>query len=320
MTNRYARQMALPEIGVAGQEKLAAARVLVVGVGGLGCPALQYLAGAGIGHIAIVDPDRVEETNLHRQALYRMSDIGRPKVEAAAEALRAFNPEITIEAEQSPLDPANAPALVAAAGLVVDAADSFAVTYILSDACRDAGKPLVSASAIGLTGYVGGYCGGAPSYRAVFPDLPTQATNCATAGVLGPAVGLVGTLQAQMVLSILLGLQPSPLGRVISIDLHQLTFGGFAFHDATEPEHYFPFIGRADVRVEDRVLELRSVAEAPVLPVPHARRVSPERLSDEGKGAGRTVLCCRTGLRAWRGAKLLQNMGHRDLALLALGD
>lgn len=320
VTNRYARQMLLPEIGDAGQEKLAAARVLVVGAGGLGCPVLQYLAGAGIGQLVIVDPDVVEETNLHRQPLYRMSDIGRPKVEAAAEALRAFNPVIEVEAQCAALDPANAPALVAAADIVVDAADSFAVTYILSDVCRDAGKPLISASVIGLTGYAGGYCGGAPSYRAVFPDLPAQMANCATAGVMGPAVGLLGSLQAQLVLSMLLSLEPSPLGQVISIDLRRLTFGGFCFSGAPEPAHYFPFISRAEVGDDDRVLELRSVAEAPVPAVPQARRVDTGALFDEGKGAGRIVLCCRTGLRAWRGAKLLHARGHRDLALLAVGD
>lgn len=319
VTIRYARQVVLPEVGDAGQQKLTAARVLVVGAGGLGCPVLQYLAGAGVGHVIIVDPDMVEETNLHRQPLYRMSDIGRPKVEAAAEALRSFNPEVEIEAQRAALDPANAPALAAAADIVVDAADSFAATYILSDACRAAGKPLVSASVIGFTGYAGGYCGGAPSYRAVFPDLPAQVTDCASAGVTGPAVGLLGSLQAQLVLSILLGLEPSPLGQVITIDLRRLTFGGFSFRDASEPGHYFPFISRAEVGNDDRVLELRSVAEAPVPAVPQARRVDVANLFDESRGAGRIVLCCRTGLRAWRGAKLLHGGGHRDLALLAVG-
>ena len=320
MTDRYARQLALPEIGRLGQQKLLSSRVLVTGAGGLGCPVLQYLAGAGVGHVTIVDPDVVEEVNLHRQPLYRMVDIGRPKVEAAADALKALNPEVAVEARRAALDPANAPALVAGADLVVDAADSFAATYVLSDACRDAGKPLVSASVIGFTGYAGAFCGDAPSYRAVFPHLPARVTNCAAAGVMGPAVGLLGSLQAQLVLSILLGLEPSPMGRMQSVDLRRFTFGGFCFRDASEPEDYFPFISRADVREEDRVLELRSVAEAPDLPFPHAFRTDLAGLPDQAEGADRVVLCCRTGLRAWHGARLLRAMGHRDLALLALGD
>lgn len=320
MTDRYARQLALPEIGSSGQLKLSAARVLVVGAGGLGCPALHYLAGAGVGSITIVDPDVVAETNLHRQPLYRMADVGRPKVEAAAGALRAFNPDVAVKTCLAPLDPANAPGLVAGADVVVDAADSFAATYVLSDACRDAGKPLVSASVIGFTGYAGAFCGHAPSYRAVFPELPAQVTDCATAGVMGPAVGLLGSLQAQLVLSILLGLEPSPMGRMLSVDLRRFSFGGFSFRDAAEPADYFPFISRTEVRDKDRVLELRSVAEAPDLVVPHARRADLASLPEHAGDAGRIVLCCRTGLRAWRAATLLQAMGHRDLALLALGD
>jgi molybdopterin/thiamine biosynthesis adenylyltransferase len=320
VTDRYARQLALPEIGKLGQQKLLSSRVLVTGAGGLGCSVLQHLAGAGVGHVTVVDPDVVDETNLHRQPLYRMADIGRPKVEAAADALKACNPEVAVEARRTALDPANARALVAGADLVVDAADSFAAAYVLSDTCRGAGKPLVSASVIGFTGYAGAFCGGAPSYRAVFPELPAQVTDCATAGVMGPAVGLLGSLQAQLVLSILLGLEPSPIGQIISVDLRRFSFGGFSFRDAAEPEDYFPFISRAEVRGEDRVLELRSVAEAPDLPFPHAFRTDLAGLPDQVGGAGRIVLCCRTGLRAWRAAKLLRAMGHRDLALLALGD
>ena len=127
--------MVLPEVGAAGQARLAAASVVVVGAGGLGCPVLQYLAGAGVGRLVIVDHDRVEETNLHRQPLYGMADIGTLKVEAADAALRRFNPGIAIDTVAERLTPQNATALVAGADLVVDAADSFAVTYVLSDAC-----------------------------------------------------------------------------------------------------------------------------------------------------------------------------------------
>src|SRR3984957_6011965 len=128
MSERYARQMVLPEVGAAGQARLAAASVLVVGAGGLGCPVLQYLAGAGVGKLVVVDHDRVEETNLHRQPLYGMGDIGKPKAETARTVLQRFNPEIAIEAVVERLTPQNVEALVARADVIVDAADSFAAT------------------------------------------------------------------------------------------------------------------------------------------------------------------------------------------------
>ena len=194
---RYARQIALPEVGPAGQDRLRAARVLVVGAGGLGVPVLHYLAGAGVGSITVVDGDRVEEANLHRQPLYRMDDLGRSKAEAAAQALRALNPDVVTQPQTRWLDPACAPDLVAEADVVLDCADTFAASLTLSDACRDADLPLISGSALGLTGYAGGFCGGAPSLRAVFPDLPQTAASCASAGVLGPVVAMIGAVQAQ---------------------------------------------------------------------------------------------------------------------------
>src|SRR6185437_15986105 len=208
MTDRYTRQSILPEVGAAGQARLRAARVLVIGAGGLGSAVLQYLAVAGVGRLIIVDHDRVEESNLHRQPIYRMGDIGALKAQAARQALVAANPEVGVEAVCERLTPSNAARLIAEADLVVDAADSFAVTYVVNDVCLRVGKPLISASVLGLSGYVGAFCGGAPSYRAVFPDMPRQAGSCATAGVLGTAVGVMGTLQAHMVLSSVLDLKP----------------------------------------------------------------------------------------------------------------
>ena len=199
--NRYTRQMVLPQVGRDGQDRIEAAHVLVVGAGGLGVPVLQYLAGAGIGAITLIDPDRVEESNLHRQPAYRMKDIGRYKVRAAARAIARLNPWIELLALPDRLTPANAPKLVGRADVVLDCADSYAVSYTLSDACMAAGKPLISASVLGVSGYVGGFCGGAPSLRALFPDPPDSGQTCATAGVLGPVVGMLGCLQAQMALA-----------------------------------------------------------------------------------------------------------------------
>ncbi|MBR3193414.1 HesA/MoeB/ThiF family protein [Bosea sp. (in: a-proteobacteria)] len=323
MLGRYARQIVMPEIGPEGQARLTHTRILVVGAGGLGCPVSSYLVGAGIGRLLLVDPDRVEESNLHRQPLYRMGDVGRLKVEAAREALAAYNPGVEVEALALRLAPDNVTELVARADIVVDAADSFAATYVLSDACREAGKPMVSASIVGTAGYAGAFCGGGPSYRAVFPEMPARAADCATAGVLGPAVATLGMLQAQMALLLALGLEPSPLGRVISFDARRLGFGGFSFAGAPEPlAGSFPFIAPSQLSVGDIVVELRGVEEAPVPAAPGAIRLTVDeidRLSLDDAEGRRVVLCCRSGIRAARAAGRLAARGADDLALMALG-
>jgi rhodanese-related sulfurtransferase len=207
---------------------------------------------------------------------------------------------------------------------VIDAADSFAATYLLSDTCQRARKPLVSASVLGLSGYVGVFCGGAPSYRAVFPELPRSAGSCAESGVLGSAVGVMGTLQAHLALALLLDWQPSVAGRLLSVDFRTLHLGGFSFSGATEPlEQPIPFIAPAEVGGTDIVIDLRSTSEAPVSPFPTALRVGVEALEKaqlQLPAEPRIVLCCRSGLRAWRAAQALRSQGHANLALLALGE
>jgi molybdopterin/thiamine biosynthesis adenylyltransferase/rhodanese-related sulfurtransferase len=324
MSDRYARQKILAEVGPEGQARLAAATVLVVGAGGLGCAMLPYLAAAGVGRLIIVDHDQVEESNLHRQPLYRMSDIGQPKVHAARVALAAMNPATGIEAMCERLSSLNAARLVDEANVVIDAADSFGVTYLLSDTCQRVGKPLVSASVLGLSGYVGAFCGGAPSYRAVFPELPRNAGSCAESGVLGTAVGVMGTLQAHLALALLLKWQPPVAGRLWSVDFRTLHVGGFSFAGANEPtEQPIPFIAPAEVSGSDVVIDLRSTSEAPVSPFPAALRVGVEELERSQlqlPSEPRIVLCCRSGVRAWRAAQALRTRGHANLALLALGE
>ncbi len=322
MSDRYARQIVLGEVGVAGQTRLAAASVLVVGAGGLGCPVLQYLAGAGVGRLTVVDHDVVEETNLHRQPLYAMSDIGTAKAEAARAALLRFNPTIAVDAVVERLTPQNVARLVSAADVVIDAADSFAVTYILSDACHLAGKPLVSASVIGLTGYAGAFCGGGPSYRAVFPEVAADGGTCATVGVLGTAVAVLGSLQAHLALHLLLGLAPTVLGRVVTFDAHKLVFGGFSFAGSLEPPAYVPFIAPDAVAADDLVVDLRSLDEAPCSPFAGAYRLDVDRVADiaaQPLGGRRIVLCCRSGQRALVAADRLRAQGIENLALVALG-
>ena len=321
MTGRYARQTVLGEVGAAGQARLAASSVLVVGAGGLGCPVLHYLAGAGIGRLTIVDHDVVEEANLHRQPLYGMDDLGKPKALAARDRLLRFNPEISIEAMATRLTPQNAAGLVARADVIVDAADSFAVTYMLSDACHAVAKPLVSASVIGLTGYAGAFCGGGPSYRAVFPEVSIDAGTCDSVGVLGTAVAVLGSLQAHLALHLLLRLEPAVLGRVVTFDAGKAVFGGFGFAGSPEPESMVPFIAPDDVKADDLVVDLRGSDEAPQT-FAGGRRITVDRvagLAAEPHPTGRIVLCCRSGQRALMAADALREQGVSRLALVALG-
>lgn len=320
--NRYARQIALPEFGAGGQARLGGAQVLIAGAGGLTAPALQYLGGAGVGRIRLVDPDRVATTNLHRQTLFRETDIGRSKAEAAAAHIAALNPDCRLEAVVDTLDPANTEAHCAGVDLVLDCGDSFALSYVLSDACRDAARPLVSASAIGLEGYCGAFCGGAPSLRAVFPNLPQRSGTCAEDGVLGPVVGVLGALQAQMAIALLAGIAPSPLGRLVTLDARTFRFGGFRFDAAPEPASQPAFLAPSEIAGGDFLVDLRAEAEAPLVR-PGARRLPVGAfgpggpLPDPGQ---RAVLCCRTGLRSWQAAERLAAVWDGDIRLVALGD
>ncbi|AVO38714.1 ThiF family adenylyltransferase [Pukyongiella litopenaei] len=301
---RYARQTCLPGIGPGGQARLAAARVLVVGAGGLGAALLPLLAGAGVGYLRLIDPDVVEASNLHRQTLFRMSDLGRAKAEVAAETLAGLNPDCEISPCVARLDPVSARGELAGADLVIDAADSFAVTYALSDLCHAAARPLISASVLARQGYVGGFCGGAPSLRAVFPDLPGRLGSCATNGVMGPVVATLGAVQAQMALAVLLDHDPSPLGQLLSMDLATWRLTGFRFDGAAEPATPTPAIlSRSQVAAGDLVIDLRENQ----LPAPAPR---PDQ---------RVVFVCSTGLRAWRAARALGASGHAAVAIIGDG-
>lgn len=316
---RYARQIALPAFGVAGQARLIAAHVLIVGAGGLAAPVLQYLVGAGVGRITLMDGDRVSLSNLHRQVLFRMDDIGRPKATAATAHMAALNPGCTISAITEPLDPANAPDHVANADLVLDCADSFAASYVLSDTCLELGTPFISASVVGLSGYVGGFCGGAPSLRAVFPDLPERLGSCETDGVLGPTVGIIGSLQAQMAVAVLARIEPQPLGQLVTFDAIGHRFGGFRFDGAPEPEGGFTFIAPAQIAATDWLVDLRAKGE-PGPPLANAARHTVPDFDTLLPDGPRAVLACRSGLRSWQAATRLRAHWDGEIALIALGD
>ncbi|MGV6839501.1 MAG: HesA/MoeB/ThiF family protein [Planktomarina sp.] len=315
---RYHRQMILPQVGSEGQTRLSKARVLVVGAGGLAAPALPLLAGAGVGHITVMDGDVIDPSNLHRQTLFTQSDCGRAKAEVAAERCRAINPEIDVNALDHLLTPGNAGALVANADVVLDCADSYAVSYILSDICFAAHIPLISASALGVSGYVGGFCGGAPSLRALFPDAPDADATCQSAGVLGPTVGTIGAMQAQMALQVMLGWTPSPLGQMVRMDLGGWHTNSFRFDTAPEPETAYPFIGQDDLRPDDLIFDLREPSHAGMPFHAKAKTCAIEDIITHlPPSPPRVVLGCATGLRAWRGAEDLEVKGVKQIALLA---
>jgi len=319
--NRYARQIAVPEFGPESQARLKDARVLVAGAGGLAAPLLPALVGAGVGHIRLVDPDVVDVSNLHRQTLFRTADVGLPKVNAAADRLRGLNPDAIIEPIPAALDPSNAAALAEGTMLLIDCADSFSASYILSDLAMAAGLPLISASVLGVSGYCGGFCATAPSLRAVFPDLPPRLGNCSEDGVVGTVVAVVGALQAQMALGTITGETPSPLGQLVTFDARGLRFGGFRFMGAPEPEFRPRFVAGSEISRDDWVVDLREAHEAP-LATPHALRLSVEAMSDAGSTPNtgqRAILCCRSGLRAWRAAERLASRWTGEILLAALG-
>lgn len=220
--SRYRRHVLLDEVGVEGQRKLAAARVLVVGVGGLGSPAALYLAAAGVGTLGLADLDRVEEHNLQRQILHDTPAIGRPKVESAAQRLAALNPHVRLQLHGDGVTPANAVALFAGYDLIVDGADNFPTRYLNNDAAFLAGRPLVYGSIFKFEGQVTVFdpAQGAPCYRCLFPEPPPPGSvpNCGEAGVFGALCGVIGSLQALEAIKCLLGIGESLRGRLLVYD------------------------------------------------------------------------------------------------------
>ncbi|PHS31666.1 MAG: thiamine biosynthesis protein ThiF [Methylophaga sp.] len=321
---RYSRQEILAEVGSDGQQRLRDTHIVVVGAGGLGCPALQYLVGAGVGKISIVDHDVISLSNLHRQTLYQADQVGLSKSQMAALSLNKLNDDCNLKAVTEPLSPTNVGSLVAEADLILDCADSFAVTYMLSDACLAQNKALVSASALELTGYVGAFCAGKPSLRAVFPELPKRTASCATAGVLGPVVGTIGAMQAQMALAIILELTPSPLGQLITVDLKQYRFGGFRFDNAPEPkDNLLKFISANNINEHDYVVDLRGEDEAPNAITPNALRYNVADFDQKiptPSDHQHVILCCRSGLRAWQAARHLQSYWDGKISLITQPD
>lgn len=243
--DRYARHLVLREVGGPGQMKLARARVLVVGAGGLGAPLIQYLAAAGIGTLGIADDDVVSLSNLQRQVIHATPDLGRPKVESAAEAVARLNPHVRVEPHRLRLDAANARGLVRGYDLVADGSDNFATRYAVSDACFHEGKPLVTAalgtfdgSLTTLRAHETGPDGRPnPTYRCLFPSPPPPGTvpSCRDAGVLGALAGVMGSLMALEVIREVVGFGEGLVGRLLLVDARLMRFDTLRY--AWDPEN-----------------------------------------------------------------------------------
>lgn len=214
---RYARHLVLREIGGQGQQALRAARVLIIGAGGLGAPASLYLAAAGVGVIGLADPDAVSLSNLQRQVLYATGDVGRAKVDVAAERLHDLNPHVQVEAHTVAVDPANADEVIAGYDLVLDGCDNFPTRFAVSDACVRAHKPLVSGALGRWTGQVGLF-EGRPCYRCLVPETPPDAETCAAVGVVGALAGVVGSIMALETVKRLTGAGEPLTGRLMIYD------------------------------------------------------------------------------------------------------
>jgi molybdopterin/thiamine biosynthesis adenylyltransferase len=220
---RYARHIVLREVGGAGQQRFRAARVLIVGAGGLGAPVALYLAAAGIGTLGIVDDDVVSLSNLQRQVIHATGALGRPKVESAAAALAAINPHVTVVQHRTRLDAGNAEALVVGYDVVADGSDNFGTRYLLADTCGALRVPLVTAAVGRFDGsltVLKPYEGENPSYRDLFPEPPPEGLlpACAEAGILGALTGVLGSLQALEILKLVAGIGEPLVGRLLLYD------------------------------------------------------------------------------------------------------
>lgn len=320
MNDRYSRQILVPKVGAEGQLKIEQANVLIVGAGGLGCTVAAQLAGAGVGCITIIDHDVVDLSNLHRQILFRDDDIGHSKAGVAAREIKRINSTCKVNALNQRLSTRNVSHLVESADLVVDAADNFATSYLLSDACVLAKRALISASVNRTFGYVGQFCASGPSLRAVFPRLPLLQASCNTVGVTGPSVGVIASIQAQEVIKFCLG-DPSQLsGKLLYLDVWDYTQQLIDFNGTAEPtEAALKLLGPDQLDSDSLVLDVRSQSE--VAAAPHSfnnqRNIPLEELAAFAVELGKdTVIACAcaSGQRAITAGQQLLNMGFSDVS------
>jgi sulfur-carrier protein adenylyltransferase/sulfurtransferase len=250
---RYARHLRLAEVGVAGQQQLLNARVLCIGAGGLGSPASLYLAAAGVGHLGIIDHDRVDLSNLQRQVVHTTARVGEPKAQSAATTLTALNPDVDVVQHQTQLGAANALDLIANYDIILDGSDNFPTRYLVNDAALRLGKPLVYGAVQRFEGQLSVFAG-APCYRCLFPQPPPPdaAPSCQEAGVLGVLPGVIGMLQATEAIKLILGIGESLLGRLLLYDALTMRFSELKFAADPRCPKCGPGVDRKRIELRDQ--------------------------------------------------------------------
>ena len=341
---RYSRHLSLPEIGVAGQEKLQAARVLVIGTGGLGSPAALYLAAGGVGTLGVLDFDQVEESNLQRQVLYDTASVGMPKADLARMRLTALNPELAVQAHQIELCAANVQGIFDKYDIIVDGSDRIATRYLVNDACVIYGKSLVSAAIHRFEGQAMTYVPGrGPCYRCLFPEMAEGvAPNCAEAGVLGALPGVMGAIQATEVIKLVVGIGAPLIGRLLTYDALEMRFQELRAQrrpdcavcgdqpSITAPQDPPGFCSVEELRqvrsisaaqLAQRIktaglpislIDVREPAEFAASHLPRAINIplsTVEQHSRQLPHAGTVIFMCHSGVRSQRACALASRMG-----------
>jgi molybdopterin/thiamine biosynthesis adenylyltransferase/rhodanese-related sulfurtransferase len=344
-TNRYIRQIALPEIGITGQQKLSKARVLVIGAGGLGCPVLQNLAAAGVGTIGIVDGDVIDETNLHRQLLYTLSDCKKNKAEVATKAIKRLNEQINIVTYPVFLTKSNVNSIVSNYDIVVDCTDEIPIRYLINDCTLVINIPMVSASIHKFEGQLSvfNYQNG-PSYRCLFPEnTKNNVPNCSTSGVLGVLPNLLGTLQATEVLKIILEIGNILNGKLMIFNVlnnsvstfnfkknnEQIIIGTNSGNALLENRNVFTkieleadaFLNKGNSN-EIIIVDIRNEDELPKLKYSNIRAVPLNKLeveSSEWNKKADYVIVCQSGKRSSIALEMLINKGFESVSHLKNG-
>lgn len=332
---RYNRQIILDGVGLEGQQKLKSAKVLVVGAGGLGSPVLQYLSAAGIGTIGIIDADEVSLTNLQRQILFTTNDIGQNKAEVAAKKLAATNPHTDWKVYTSFLDESNALDIIGEYDLVVDGTDNFKTRYLINDACIIKNTPFVYGSILKYQGQVAvfNYKNG-PSYRCLFPEPPEHMPTCSQIGVIGVLPGIIGSLQANEALKIILGHQETLSGKLLMYDLQSNDQQIISFH---KNEENFKLTQLTDYSIYDNcvmvdsisvdelneklenyfVIDIRPEEEREVASIPNSHHIPQDRISESIDKIPRNqniVVYCHYGHRSQSVANtLLEEYGFEKV-------
>lgn len=343
---RYNRHLLLPQIGLAGQQRLKNARVLVIGAGGLGCPVLQYLCAVGMGHIGIVDFDVVEETNLQRQVLFNVTDIGKPKAETLKEKLQRQNPYVRIEVFNTKLSTENALEIFSSYEIIIDGTDNFATRYLVNDASFLLKKILISGSIYKFEGQVSVFdftSENSPTYRCLFPAPPNaeHALSCEEVGVIGVLPGIVGTLMANETIKIIVGIGETLSGKVLMLNALSTNFQTVEFERNPEAVKAIPqtesafkrmdyefFCGNKNEdthireisttelyslissKAEIQILDVREIEEQPEIADWNSLKIPLREIENRAEEISRdkkTIVVCKVGMRSQRAIEILQS-------------